>query len=392
MSTNTQLLPPATSAAATATTAATPGATAAAPPVGITGVTPIVDLDTGGVIALQAVGGDLGDGGSGHGDVVALARTVLDVSRSEARLPLVLALPTAAVISGSAALAPLHEALRLSGRRPREIILTLRGGFSEADRRALVVGLDGLRAIGYLIAVGDLGTAHVPPDLLTDAAPYLAVLSPRLMARVARDPRRAALAESLAALARNVGAHVLAPGLTDEAQLAAVRSWGVRLAQGPLLAPGPSGRIHVPLPAVKPEPVQLLLGPRVQEFLLPAVTLPEEATSEDAVEIFSSEPSITSVILVDEYQRPKGSLDRSRFLLSIASRFGHALHGKKPAVRLADTVRAVPKTTPAIAAMQVAGRDAERVYDDLVVTDEVGRCMGIVRVSDLIRQVAGMQR
>nr|WP_260407924.1 EAL domain-containing protein [Planomonospora venezuelensis] len=341
---------------------------------------------------MQAVGGDLGDGGSGHGDVVALARTVLDVSRSEARLPLVLALPTAAVISGSAALAPLHEALRLSGRRPREIILTLRGGFSEADRRALVVGLDGLRAIGYLIAVGDLGTAHVPPDLLTDAAPYLAVLSPRLMARVARDPRRAALAESLAALARNVGAHVLAPGLTDEAQLAAVRSWGVRLAQGPLLAPGPSGRIHVPLPAVKPEPVQLLLGPRVQEFLLPAVTLPEEATSEDAVEIFSSEPSITSVILVDEYQRPKGSLDRSRFLLSIASRFGHALHGKKPAVRLADTVRAVPKTTPAIAAMQVAGRDAERVYDDLVVTDEVGRCMGIVRVSDLIRQVAGMQR
>nr|BFE80227.1 hypothetical protein GCM10020093_028280 [Planobispora longispora] len=147
----------------------------------------------------------------------------------------------------------------------------------------------------------------------------------------------------------------------------------------------------MPLPVVEPEPVQLLLGPRVQEFLLPAVTLPEEATAEEIVEIFSSEPSITSVILVDEYQRPKGSLDRSRFLLSIASRFGHALHGKKPAIRLADSVRAVPKTTPAIAAMQVAGRDTERVYDDLVVTDEVGRCMGIVRVSDLIRQVAAMQ-
>lgn len=42
--------------------------------------------------------------------------------------------------------------------------------------------------------------------------------------------------------------------------------------------------------------------------------------------------------------------------------------------------------------MQVAGRDAERVYDDLVVTDEVGRCMGVVRVADLIRQVAAMQR
>ncbi|MEU7987241.1 EAL domain-containing protein [Streptosporangium canum] len=344
-------------------------------------ITPIVDLDTGGVIALQAIGDH-------HGNVASLAGTLLGAARSETLLPLVLGLPAEAVIGGSAALAPLHEALRVTGRRPREVILMLRGGFSQAERRALITGLDGLRAIGYLIAVGDLGTGHIPMDLLTDAAPYLAVLSPELMARIPRDPRRAALAEGLARLAREVGAHVLAPGVTEEAQLAAARGWGVRLAQGPLLVPGPSGRVHVPLPVLAQEPVQALLGPRVQEFLLPAVTLPCEATAEDAVGAFGSEPSITSVILVDEYQRPKGSLDRSRFLLSIAGRFGHALHGKKPAGRLADSARTVPKTTPAIAAMQVAGRDAERVYDDLVVVDEVGRCMGIVRVSDLIRQVA----
>ncbi|WP_344863278.1 EAL domain-containing protein [Planomonospora alba] len=356
------------------------------------GLAPIVDLDTGGVIALQTFGDDLGEGGSGHGDVVALARTVLAVSRKAPALPLVLSLPTRAVVGGSAVLAPLHEALRVCGRRPREIILVLRGGFAETDRRPLLAGLEGLRAIGYLIAVGDLGTAHLPLDLLADAAPYLVVLSAGLVANAARDPRRAALAGSLAALARNAGAHVLAPGVEDDAQLAAVRRWGVRLAYGPLLVPGPSGRVQVPLPVAEPEPAKLLLGPRVQEFLLPAVTLPEEATAEEAVGTFSGEPSISSVILVDEYQRPKASLDRSRFLLAIASRYGHALHGKKPAARLADPVRSVPRTTPAIAAMQVAGRDAERVYDDLVVTDEVGRCMGIVRVADLIRQVAGMQR
>ncbi|MFF5205432.1 EAL domain-containing protein [Streptosporangium sp. NPDC000396] len=348
-------------------------------------VTPIVDLDTGGVIALQAVGDH-------RGNIASLSRTLLDVTRSEALLPLLLTLPTEAVIGGSAALAPLHEALRVSGRRPREIILMLRGGFSEAERRALVIGLDGLRAVGYLIAVGDLGTGHIPLDLLTDAAPYLAVLSPELIARIPRDPRRAALAEGLTRLAREVGAHVLAPGVTEQAQLAAVRGWGVRLAQGPLLVPDSSGRVHVPLPVTEREPAQVMLGPRVQEFLLPAVTLPHEATAEEAIEAFGSGPSITSVILVDEYQRPMGSLDRSRFLLAIANRFGHALHGKKPARRLADQARTVPKTTPVIAAMQVAGRDTARVYDDLIVTDEVGRCMGIVRVSDLIRQVTATQR
>ncbi|GLW08305.1 hypothetical protein Misp01_34350 [Microtetraspora sp. NBRC 13810] len=315
-------------------------------------------------------------------------RAALDAARRETLLPIVLTVPTTTVIGGSASLAPLHEALRSSGRRPGEVILTVEGGFPAERRRALLTGLDGLRAIGYLIAIGDLGSGHLPLDLLTDAAPYLVVLSAGLIARVPRDPRRATLGESVSSLARGTGAHVLAPNITHEAQLAAVRGWGVRLAQGPLLAPGPSGRVRVPLPVPQESAVGALLGPRVQEMLLPAVTLDIEATAEDAVEAFSSEPSITSVILVDEYQRPRGSLDRSRFMLSFAGRYGHALHGKKPAIRLADPPRTVPKTTPAIAAMQVAGKANERVYDDLVVIDEVGRCMGILRVSDLIRQVA----
>ncbi|GAA5067491.1 EAL domain-containing protein (putative c-di-GMP-specific phosphodiesterase class I) [Thermocatellispora tengchongensis] len=352
-------------------------------------VSPIVDLDTGGVIALWAAAEPTG-GPGGAPAVVDVARAALHAARRETSLPLVLRISAQSVIdAGSAGLAPLHEALRVAGRRPREVILTVEGGFAPGDRRRLLAALDGLRAIGYLVALGDVGTGHMPMDLAADAAPYLMVLSPRLVGRVPRDPRAEALGRSLAALARNVGAHVLVPEVSEEAQLAAVRSWEVRLAHGPLLKPGPSGRVHVPLPVPEEAPIAGMLGPRVQEMLLPAVTMDEHATAEEAIEAFGSEPSITSVILVDEYQRPRGSLDRSRFMLSVASRYGYALHGKKPAIRLADPPRTVPKTTPAIAAMQVAGRDNERVYDDLVVTDEMGRCMGILRVSDLIRQVSG---
>lgn len=107
--------------------------------------------------------------------------------------------------------------------------------------------------------------------------------------------------------------------------------------------------------------------------------------------MLSAEPSITSVILVDEYERPLGSIDRSRFLLFMAGAYGHALHAKKPCGRLADAAKIVAKTTPVIAAMQVAGRDNARVYDDLVVVDEVGRCLGVVRVGDLLRHAADLQ-
>jgi EAL domain-containing protein (putative c-di-GMP-specific phosphodiesterase class I) len=327
-----------------------------------------VDLDTGAVIARPATVDPLGYLPSGP-------------------LPLVLDLPVHVVAQGAGALAPLHEALRRSGRHPREAMLLLAGPCGPAERPAVQVCLEGLRNLGYLLGFGGLGAESVPLDLVADVSPYLLALSPELVARVPGDHRAVAVARAVMELARGVGAHVLVPGIEEEPQLTAVRAWGVRLAHGPLLAPGPDGLVRVPLPAVEESPSRIELGPRVQELLLPAVTLPAEAKAEDVVEAFGTEPSISSVILVDEYQRPQGSLDRGRFLLSIASRFGHALHGAKPARRLADPPRTVPKTTPAVAAMRAAGNDSGRVYDDLVVTDELNRCMGIVRVSDLIREV-----
>ncbi|WP_232320410.1 EAL domain-containing protein [Herbidospora daliensis] len=352
--------------------------------------TPVVDLDTGGVIAIQV---NTSTPAAERADVGGTVAGVRAAAEQDARLPLVLPIPLACVTAGSAGLAPLHEAMRLAGRRPREIILTIEGDLDPGDRSRLLAGIDGLRAAGYLIAFGGAGVRNIPLDVMADASPYVILISPELVERAPRDARRAAVAEALVTVAKGVAAHILAPGVQDEIQLAAVRAWGVRLATGPLLAPGDwrpaDGRVHVPVPATETSPnLAQLLGPRVQEFLMPAVTLPITATSEDVVQAFGNEASITSVILVDEYQRPQSMVDRSRFLLYMAGAYGHALHAKKPAHRIADSARLVPKTTPAIAAMQVAGQDAKRVYDDLVVVDEVGRCLGTVHVSDLIRHVA----
>ncbi len=333
---------------------------------------PLVDLDTGAVIAHPATVDPTG-------------------SLRAAPLPMIIELPVRTVLPGAGTLAPLHEALRRAGRHPREAILLLTGTCQEQDRPLLKVGLDGLRTIGYLLGFAGVGSAGPALDLVAEAAPYVLALDPDVVARVPADHRATAVVRAVASLARDVGAHVLAPDVRREAQVAVLRGLGVRLAHGPLLAPGPDGKVRVPLPVADESPATVMLGPRVQEMLLPAVTLPAEAKAEEAVAAFGHEPTITSVILVDEFQRPKGSLDRSRFLLSFAARYGHALHGSKPAQRLADPPRTVPRTTPAIAAMQAAGRDAARVYDDLVVTDELNRCLGIVRVSDLIRQVSAIR-
>jgi EAL domain-containing protein (putative c-di-GMP-specific phosphodiesterase class I) len=192
-------------------------------------------------------------------------------------------------------------------------------------------------------------------------------------------------------LGRRNGGHVLAPGVVDDDQLTKLRRLGVRMVQGPLMAPHdwrPGMPVSVHIGARETD----RLGPRVTEFMMPATVMPDTATADAVYSAFNAEPNTTSVVLVDPAQRPKYTVDRTRFLLKFAGAYGHALHAQKPANRLADTPRPVPRTVPAIAALRAAGDDATRVYDDLVVVDEVGRCMGIARVGDLIRSLSDLER
>ncbi|MFF5259524.1 EAL domain-containing protein [Actinomadura viridis] len=357
---------------------------------------PVVDLGTGHVVAVETHAAPRSDDGTVRADpaaedvrrAVAAARATADLRTP---LPLQIGLRAETLAHGDAFLAGLHQGLAAAGRRPGEIILCVTGGFPPALRRAVGTALRRLRRTGYLIGMAGVGAAHAPLDLLVDAAPYLVKLDPELARRAGADPRRGSLVSALVELAHRLGAHVLAPGLATEEQVLHQRELGVRLVQGPALAPPewrPGMRVTVPV-AAREEPrrerPETSLGPRVSEFTLPAVTMPHGATAGEVLDVLNAETGITSVVLIDERQRPRAAVDRTRFLLRLSGAYGHALYAHKPAANLADTPRLVPRTVPAVAALRAAGREGDRVYDDLVVTDEVGRCLGIVRVADLIR-------
>lgn len=363
---------------------------------------PVVDLDTGTVIAVEThpTATFVTDPYPRADPVDEDVRRAILAGRRTAelgtRLPLQIIVKAETIARGMDALVPLHSGLTQSGRRPNEILVCMTGGFAPAQRPLVSAALRELRKTGYLIGIAGLGTSHAPMDLLVDDTPYLVKLDPELARRACSERRRSDLVEALVRLARRMGTHVLAPGLATEDQLFHLRGLGVRLVQGPLLAPAdwhPGRGVTVPVLPRKSESALELrgesgVGARVSEFTLPAVTMPETATADDVLTAFNAERGVTSVVLVDAHQRPRHTIDRTRFLLAVSGPYGHALHAHKPAARLADPPRLVPRTVPAIAALRAAGKEDERVYDDLVVTDEVGRCLGIVRVGDLIRSLS----
>jgi EAL domain-containing protein (putative c-di-GMP-specific phosphodiesterase class I) len=360
---------------------------------------PVVDLGMGEVVAVETHGGPdparHAATDPAEDDIRRLLRAARATAQTRTHLPLLMTLRAETVAAGRVPLTMLHRGLRESGRRPQEVILCMYGGFAPAQRPLIRAGIHGLHSAGYLIGFAGVGAAHAPLDLLLDAHPYVMKLDAELSRKAGSDPRYAALVDALVNVAHRIGSHVLAPGVASEEHLARLRAMRVRLAQGPLLTPAgwrPAMGVKVPIPlppeeaSVRPR-VEESLGPRVSEFVLPAVTMPVTVTADGVLTVLNADRGTTSIVLVDEQQRPRHTIDRTRFLLAISGAYGHALHAQKPAARLADPPRLVPRTVPAIAALRAAGEATERVYDDLVVTDEVGRCVGVVRVADLIRSV-----
>ncbi len=336
---------------------------------------PIIDVDSGGVVAVTA---SVPPGEHDVDRAVEAARVTTDTL-----LPLHVPLHMRTLGDGRA-MDHLHRALTGLGRRPGGVVVSVAGVLDGTSPGEALTRLGRLRSAGYPFAFER--AADLPARFVAEAAPSILSLDPELTRR-AGDQRRAGLVEALVALARRTGGHVFAPGIVADDQLTRVRALGVRLAQGPLLSPPnwrPGMHVTVPLGARETD----RLGPRVTEFMRPATVMADSVTADEVFSAFNAEHDATSVVLVDDGQRPRRTVDRTRFLLRLAGAYGHALHAHKPAARLADAPRTVPRTVPAIAALRAAGDDQERVYDDLVVVDEVGRCLGVARVGDLIRSLS----
>ncbi|MFB8775579.1 EAL domain-containing protein [Streptomyces broussonetiae] len=353
---------------------------------------PVVNLATGGIAALEILARPE------TGDVLAEARrdpetdgrlAVLAVRaavRKETLLPLHVNV-FAGTLADLGGLGPLHDAVRAAGRLPWEVTIDICPPWTHVPRQALLDAVAGLRAQGFRISADGVGDGDLPLRLLTDIAPDLVKLDASLLSRPAA-------VRAMRTLADQLGALLLAEGVETETQCAAAVSAGAQLAQGELFAPParlPVADVYVPPrpggggggPAA-PGP-----GPSVRQFLRPAALLPATASAGQVRALLTGSPEVSGVLLVDRAGVPVRSVHRSRFLLSMSGRYGHALYADRPAAKLGDPPRTVGIGATAWEVLDVvAVGERDRASDDVAVVDEHGRCLGVVRLADLLRALA----
>jgi EAL domain-containing protein (putative c-di-GMP-specific phosphodiesterase class I) len=126
---------------------------------------------------------------------------------------------------------------RLSASRldPGSLVLEILEQGEIDDRRVLQHNLRELHAIGVRLAVDDFGTGQANYALLLHCRPEYLKVAAEFVRGCHADPRRQALLRAIVALARQIGASVVAEGVEHPAELAFVRGEGITLLQGYLL-------------------------------------------------------------------------------------------------------------------------------------------------------------
>ncbi|MGQ4384582.1 EAL domain-containing protein [Streptomyces sp. SAS_270] len=350
---------------------------------------PIVNLTTGGVAALEILARPE------TGDVLAQARrdpeldgrlaasAIRAAAQKETLLPLHVNV-FAGTLADLGGLAALRDAVREAGRRPWEVTIDIGPPYTHVPQLALLEAVAALRAEGFRICADGVGDGDAPLRLLTDLAPDLMKLDVSLLARPAAIRAMRTLCEQLGAL-------LSVEGVETERQCAAAIAAGAQWAQGELFAPPsrlPAADVYVPAlsPAVLTTPRS---GPPVRQFVRPAALLPATASAGQVRALLTGSPDVSGVLLVDATGAPVRSVHRSRFLLSMSGRYGHALYADRPAAKLGDAPRTVGVDATAWEVLDVvAVGDRDRTSDDVAVVDHHGRCVGVVRLADLVRALA----
>jgi diguanylate cyclase (GGDEF)-like protein/PAS domain S-box-containing protein len=369
---------------------------------------PVVNVRINGIMAVEALPfcecGGLAElrqdavrkGESAARDIEMAVGALRDFSAYGSLLPLHLNILASTVAHELTLVEVLREELRRAGRREHEITLEIGPPVREIEPADLLTGVDYLRSCGFRVALDEVGDSDVPPTLIADMRPDLVKLHPNVVRALPESRGRLGVFEAMNTLCEATGSELVVDGVEDEQQLALLRHHGVRLVQGSLFnapTPHPPSTVSVPQRGAHLERTShAAAGPRVTEFLCPATALSLDVDADAVRAVFTEHPDAESVVLVDDDGCPVHTLDRNRFLLAVTGPYGHALHAAKPAARLADPPRLVTTSTPAMEALRMVSRSSrERLYDDAVVIDESGRCLGVVRTIDLVRGLAELR-
>ncbi|MBE7163171.1 MAG: EAL domain-containing protein [Williamsia herbipolensis] len=234
-----------------------------------------------------------------------------------------------------------------------------------ADRHLNTV-LDEYRDAGALIAVGGNGAAQPELTSIVTLKPSIIRLGRDWVRGIDDSEAKRSAVEVIGQLAGQLDAWILSEGVSSSAELRALSSLGVPLAQGPFIGRAQPGWREVDTTArtVLPPPSVPADG-ALRALLQRAYTTTNLSA---AAAVLPETTGFDAVVVVDEYQRPLSILER----------------GSDTRWEATDALAVNVATSVSDAVSRAMLRPRDTRFAPLVCTDDAGSFLGILRIERLM--------
>lgn len=301
-------------------------------------------------------------------------------------------------VSPESLLEPTHQPgrtlqlLQTFGISPSDVVIELTEQTPIEDYSLLDTALHHYRAMGFSIALDDLGAGYSSLRLWSELRPDYVKIDRHFIEGIHLDAVKREFVGSILKMAHASRAQVIAEGIEIPEELAVLSEMGIDLVQGYLLGrpnETPPRDARALLPEV--DNAGTLLAEEqsdLKPLLLEQPAVRDGTPIGDVLEAFRAQANLNSLAVLDCHDQPVGIVHRHALSDTLLKPFAPELYARKPISRLmSDDFLAVERSQSLQQVSRLlTSRARQRIEEDFIITLN-GRYLGLGRVIDVLKLI-----
>lgn len=282
------------------------------------------------------------------------------------------------------------------GIAPSQVVIELTEQTPIDDFQLLQTALHHYRAMGFSIALDDLGAGYSSLRLWSELRPDYVKIDRHFIDGIHQDALKREFVGSILQIAKASRAQVIAEGIELPEELAVLTEMGVDLVQGYLLGrpqEHPSRDARAMMPKHDSSAVALNdEGSDLSALLNEQPAVQRDTPTATVLEAFRRQANLNSLAVLDEQGQPCGIVHRHSLSDVLLKPFATDLFARKPISRLMNDDFLAVEISQSLQQVSrlITSRARQRIEEDFIITLN-GSYLGLGRVIDVLKLITELK-
>lgn len=282
------------------------------------------------------------------------------------------------------------------GIAPSQVVIELTEQTPIDDFQLLQTALHHYRAMGFSIALDDLGAGYSSLRLWSELRPDYVKIDRHFIDGIHQDALKREFVGSILQIAKASRAQVIAEGIELPEELAVLTEMGVVLVQGYLLGrpqEHPSRDARAMMPKHDSSAVALNdEGSDLSALLNDQPAVQRDTPTATVLEAFRRQANLNSLAVLDEQGQPCGIVHRHSLSDALLKPFATDLFARKPISRLMNDDFLAVEISQSLQQVSrlITSRARQRIEEDFIITLN-GGYLGLGRVIDVLKLITELK-